>query len=309
MWRSIMHDLKGSTLGEKILLGIIAAILATVGFYLGYAQLSNGVNSLTVGIIVAFAVMVGGIALSFIVDEIIKALFPRFREEDGYYATLEANKEKEDSEDGIDSSKGKDSTTDEMDTKDTQTEDSTVNSDTNDNNDSNGDFDVQEFNDPALSQVAKKNKIKRVSPFKKKQEVAEDIEPVEIQAADEKAPLMIMIDETNVIAKGENTVKSDEEKARLAEVSKIVGDIARIGRENGANLLMTNSHPEVSLPDLDSTKQDEVETTNDDVDQEKGLSLVDFIKAHPTYPPRKIIREYTAAGGTESTHNILELMG
>lgn len=39
-----------------------------------------------------------------------------------------------------------------------------------------------------------------------------------------------------------------------------------------------------------------------------SVTLKEFIASHPDYAPRKMAREYRAAGGTESTDNILELM-
>lgn len=38
------------------------------------------------------------------------------------------------------------------------------------------------------------------------------------------------------------------------------------------------------------------------------LSLKEYIASHPDYAPRKMAREYRAAGGTDSTDDILELM-
>ena len=58
-------------------------------------------------------------------------------------------------------------------------------------------------------------------------------------------------------------------------------------------------------------KMEKVEVKNEPVVVEEpkvSVTLKEFIASHPDYAPRKMAREYRAAGGTESTDNILELM-
>lgn len=69
-----MNDLKNSTLGERILLGIIAGLFAIGGFYVGYEHLSNGVSPWLIGGITAFIVMIGCMAAAFIIEELIRKI-------------------------------------------------------------------------------------------------------------------------------------------------------------------------------------------------------------------------------------------
>lgn len=78
MFKKIVDDLKESTLTEKILLGIVAGIFSVLGFYLGYAYLSNGVNPFLVGIIAAIIVPIGGMSIAFILDELYKSAKRKF---------------------------------------------------------------------------------------------------------------------------------------------------------------------------------------------------------------------------------------
>lgn len=82
MWKSIMNDLKNSTLGERILLGIIAGLFAVVGFYVGYEHLSNGVTPVLIGSITAVVVMIGCMAAAFIIEELIRKIPSRKKHEE-----------------------------------------------------------------------------------------------------------------------------------------------------------------------------------------------------------------------------------
>ena len=82
MWKSIMDDLKASTLGERVLLGIIAGLFALVGFYVGYEHLSNGVNPWLIGAITALVFMIGCMAASFIIEELLRKIPARKKHEE-----------------------------------------------------------------------------------------------------------------------------------------------------------------------------------------------------------------------------------
>lgn len=317
-----MHDLKVSTLGEKILLSIIAAIMATIGFYLGYAKLSNGVNSLVIGFIVAIVFMVGGLAVSFILDEIIKMIFPKLREDRGYHATK--------------AREASDATNDES----PLDEDIAINDEPTKNNDEDAFFELDEVEEVLKTKKPIKHKIKRVSPFAKKkvetvtaatgegiheveeatkeddsnetivesvfatEEVIKAKEDAAVQEENpvEEAPVFVLVDEFGDLKQDTNETMATVEVLEAKEESRrIISDIARAGRENAVNILVANGPVEETVSG-DKTKEETQQEPHEE------LSLVDFIANNPSYPPRKMIRAYIDAGGQESTDNILDLM-
>lgn len=258
-----MNDLKNSTLGERVLLGVIAGLFALVGFYVGYEHLSNGVNPILIGAITALIVMIGCMAAAFVFEELMRKIPGRKKyEEERKKPLFDAGSKLAPGEE-FEDKKEKESSTE---TAKTESKPS---------------FAKRMTLLPSLKEqrLEKENTEEAVKqPDVKTSEIKETPKQEELVA--ENAPTSSSEwdtdDEIIVKPKPVAPVKPVSPKAPLTTKVPVT--------------TVTPQEPE-----------EKIETS-------EAPSLVDFIKAHPEYSARKMVKEYRLAGGIDSTDDILNLM-
>lgn len=248
-----MKDIKNSTLGERILLGIIAGLFAVVGFYVGYEHLSNGVNPIVVGSITAIVVMLGCMAAAFILEELIRKI----------PAAKKSNYE-EIRKQHLFGNKKDSATTEESEKKKAVKE------------------------EPKTEEVTPAQK----PAFARRMTLLTPAEAV-ASTKEQKLPQKV---ETNI----EKDVKNEEITVNEEAVSSSEWEDEEI---------IVKPKPVAPVRPV-APKAPEKATVATPVaeNQSESLSLVEFIKAHPEFSARKMVKEYRLAGGTESTDDILNLM-
>lgn len=247
MWTNIIQELKLSTVLEKVVLGVIAGIFAVLGYYVGYAHLSNGVNPILIGSITAVIMMVACMLISFIGEELIKRARTEKKEKEP-----KAPKEKK-----------------------------------------------------AKKQKTETNKAEE-DAFE--QANVAKLETNELTDAEDASTGLQMPSETVISMATENSSFKPVKSATEAVKPSIDSQPAtRRQRRITESQVKTSPKEDVS-PVTKSTPVAKEKVTSVAEEPKTGISLKEFIEAHPDYAPRKMAREYRAAGGTESTDNILELM-
>lgn len=248
-----MNDIKNSTLGERILLGIIAGLFAVVGFYIGYEHLSNGVNPIVIGSITAIVVMLGCMAAAFILEELIRKI-PAAKKKN--YEEIRKQH--------IFGSKKDSATTEEPEKAEAVKEEPTAE-------------EVVPEQKPAFAR-----RMTLLTP-------AEAVASTKEQEFPKKA-------ETNI----DKDVKNEEATVNEDAVSS---------SEWEDEEMIVKPKPVAPIrPVSPKAPEKEAEANTVAESQSESLSLVEFIKSHPEFSARKMVKEYRLAGGTEPTDNILNLM-
>jgi hypothetical protein len=268
MWKSIMKDLKNSTLGERVLLGVIAGLFALVGFYVGYEHLSNGVNPWLIGGITAFIVMIGCMAAAFILEELIRKIpvrkkYEAERTEPLFDAgsKLPAGEEFEDKKEKAarKAVKAQEATSERTESPTEEAE-----------------------KKPSFAKrmtLAPSLKTQRIQKEAEEAKKAEATTPVETTKTS-----VTPVVKTKAVTPEATPSASSEWDLDEELVVKPVAPIKPVA------------------PKAPETKKHVKE------EYTEPLSLVDFIKAHPELSARKMVKEYRLAGGTDSTDDILNLM-
>lgn len=250
MWNNIIQELKISTVLEKVVLGIIAGIFAVLGYYVGYAHLSNGVNPVLIGSITAFIMMIACMMVSFIGEELLKQAKTEKKEKGP----------KEPKAPKVKKAKNKESAK----TKPEETEIEQANVAKLESNELTDAEDastgLQMPSEAVVSMAVENSSFKPVKPATVPVKPSEDTQPV---------------------TRRQRRIAEAQVKASPKEEASLETKATPVTKES-------------VVPAQEETKD--------------GLTLKEFIAAHPDYAPRKMAREYRAAGGTESTDNILELM-
>lgn len=253
-----MNDLKTSTLGERILLGVIAGLFGLVGFYVGYEHLSNDVNPILIGAITAVIVMVGCMAAAFILEELIRKI-PAAKKKN--YEEIRKQP--------VFGTKKKTSGTKEPQEQKPSPEEATK--------------------EPATEEAIPEPKpafAKRMTLLAPAQAVSlTENKKAEVKAEENVAVEKVNKEEPKDL---ENTASSSEwDEEEIIVKPKPVAPVRP------------------SAPSAPEKAKEEVAVSED---KAESLSLREFIKAHPEFSARKMVKEYRLAGGTESTDDILNLM-
>lgn len=296
MWESIMNDLKNSTLGERVLLGIIAGLFAVVGFYVGYEHLSHGVDPILIGSISAVVVMVGSMAAAFIVEELIRRIPGRKNkvENDDTATEPKAKKEKPAKEPKVKKEKGAKSSRFK---KEKPTAEATEESSKESTPET-----PSETKEAAVVKVEESTsngQIKRMTlnPTLREQRLAREAlaTPAEKQVVPE-------IKETKKEATSSSESDFDGWDEEPVVAKKPVFEVPKAPSRPVAPKPVEPA-PVTRAQALLQEKERQAEEP-----QQENISLVDFVKSHPELSARRMVKEYRLAGGTESTDNILELM-
>lgn len=293
-----MNDIKNSTLGERVLLGIIAGLFAVVGFYVGYEHLSHGVDPILIGSISAVVVMIGSMAAAFIVEELIRRIPRRNKdtEEGDTIKEPKAKKEKPVKEPKVKKEK---------ESKPSRFKKEKPSAEATEDEKPEEEFapavpaEVKETPAVKVEESTSNGQIKRMTlnPTLREQRLAREaaatqaVTPVTPEVPEPKEETLTSAesdfdgwDEEPVVAKkpvfeapkapSRPLVPKPAEPAPVTRAQAIIQEKARQAEEK----------------------------------PQESISLADFIKAHPDLSARRMVKEYRLAGGTESTDNILELM-
>ena len=298
MWESIMNDLKNSTLGERVLLGIIAGLFAVVGFYVGYEHLSHGVDPILIGSISAVVVMIGSMAAAFIVEELIRRIPSRKNktEEGDTVKEPKAKKEKPVKEPKV--KKEKEAKPSRF-KKEKPTAETTETEKPEESPVPEVPSETKEAPVVKVEESTSNGQIKRMTlnPTLREQRLAREaaatpaVKPVEPKVQEPKEEVAASAesdfdgwDEEPVVAK---KPVFEAPKAPSRPVAPKPAEPAPVTRAQA--IIQEKARQAEEKP-------------------QENISLVDFIKAHPDLSARRMVKEYRLAGGTESTDNILELM-
>lgn len=273
-----MNDLKNSTLGERVLLGIIAGLFGIVGFYVGYEHLSHGVNPILIGIITAIVVMIGSMAAAFVIEELLRRV-PAHRKNVDATAETKQKKEKAAKEPRVKKEK----------TPRIRKE-------------------KEAKPDKEESQKETQDKPVLLPSEKPEAKVVEEPKP---NAPLKRMTLSPTMREKRVTQEETTKPTAPSKPVALTEPTKPVeSEPDDSAWDLDEPVVLPVKVPQApTRPTLPTRAQARIEEkAKEETPVSKEISLVDFIKAHPDLSARRMVKEYRQAGGTESTDNILELM-
>lgn len=283
MLNSIINDLKNSSLGERALLGIIAGLFAVAGFYVGYEHLSNGVNPILIGAITAFVVMIGCMAAAFIIEELLRKIPAHKANVEGAKPKTKEAKAKEPKEPKVAlKRKPKEEAPIAESIKDDASKVETEKPETLD--------EPKTTETPKVTEpvVAPKETVKRMTLIPTAPKRPEVPAKATLPVVEEKKEEPEAKSDPSAWDEDENIVVKKQEPIKPAAPVRPSLDVKTLPAKDA---------PVVSTQVPEEQKKD------------SPLSLEDFIKQNPGLSARKMVREYRLAGGTESTDNILSLMG
>lgn len=293
-----MNDLKNSTLGERVLLGIIAGLFAVVGFYVGYEHLSHGVNPILIGTISAVVVMIGSMAAAFIVEELIRRIPSRNKQtdDDGTVTESKVKAEKPIKEPKAKKEKAvkpsrfkKEKTIEAKDTAEESEEDFAPST-----------LPVEKEAPVAKVEESTSNgQIKRMTlnPTLREQRLARE-------AA---APKTVEPAKTEIQGPKEESLTSAESDFDGWDEEPVVAKkpVFEAPKAPSRPVIPAATEP---APATRAQAIIQEKARQAEAPQQEAISLADFIKAHPELSARRMVKEYRLAGGTDSTDNILDLM-
>jgi hypothetical protein len=296
-----MNDLKNSTLGERVLLGIIAGLFGVVGFYVGYEHLSHGVNPILIGLISAVVVMIGSMAAAFIVEELIRRIPSRNKQaekdadavsEPKVKAEKPVKEPKVKKEKAVKPSRFKKE-------KGAPVEETAKEEEK--------DFAPKPLPEAKEATVAKveestsNGQIKRMTlnPTLREQRLAREEAAAKV-AAPTKPEVDVKEPKEDVTASPESDFDGWDEEPVVAKKPAFEAPKAP---SRPVAPKPVEPAPATRAQAIIQEKARQAEEP-----QQESLSLKDFIKAHPELSARRMVKEYRLAGGTESTDNILDLM-